>query len=167
VILLHSLARLRDRTLDATRDRRAVSKSLDAAIIRLSTAGELGPAAADGGKDSGGKSSKDSFDDGANSHEDVLSSLDARAQRALYVRATSSARDESVVQSPQPRELASSWPTQPPSAALRYGTPEAYRAVAAYGAQRELQAPVRRQDDKDDQGDKGDNANAPRIRMRA
>jgi hypothetical protein len=155
VILLHSLARLNDRLQDTARERGATAKSLGSAIIRVSAGSQLAPAAADGGKGS--------FDEDADSREreDVLSLrleiVDARPSRAVYVQATA-AREDSIVDAPQPLELASAWPAQQPSAALRYGTPEAYRAVAAYGAQRELQAPASRQDDS---------ANAPRLRMRA
>jgi hypothetical protein len=156
VILLHSLARLNDRLQDAARDRGATARSLGSAIIRVSAGNQLAPAAADGGKGS--------FDQDADSREreDVLSLrleiVDARPSRAVYVQATAAAREESIVDAPQPLELAPAWPAQQPSAALRYGTPEAYRAVAAYGAQRELQAPASRQDDS---------GSAPRLRMRA
>ena len=92
-----------------------------------------------------------------------LEIVDARTQRAP--EASSEARAAREVERPAPKpaarpnDLSLAWPDPPPSAAAGatlQGTPEAYRAVAAYDAQVQLQSHFRRLDDE-----------APHIRMRA
>jgi hypothetical protein len=157
--LLNELARLNDRTLDAGRGRRAADKSPGTAIVRVGPARDQSSAAAKAGDALARPRQQE--DDERPADERVLSLrleiVDARTQRAPD--ASSDAREiERPAPKPAPRlnNLALAWPDPPPSAAARQGTPEAYRAVAAYDAQVQLQNHFRRSDDE-----------AQYIRMRA
>jgi hypothetical protein len=159
--LLTELARLNDRTLDAGRGRRAADKSTGTAIVRVGTAREQTSKPGDALA-----RPRQQDDDERAADERVLSLrleiVDARTQRAPD--ASADARPAREVERPAPKptpvsrpsELALGWPDAPPSAAARQGTPAAYRAIAAYDAQVQLQNQFRHPDDE-----------PQRIRLRA
>jgi hypothetical protein len=163
--LLNELSRLNDRTLDAGRGRRAADKSPGTAIVRVGPARDQRSAAAKPGDALARPRQQE--DDERSADERVLSLrleiVDARTQRAPDTSADARAAREverpAPKPAPRPNDLALAWPDPPPSAAaraIRQGTPEAYRAVAAYDAQVQLENHFRRPDDA-----------AQHIRMRA